>query len=120
MSLPSVVMSCSAEIARPHQSTPLLGALAKRRRPFPSAADGLTWPPARKPRGKSYQMDSFRELLTWLEARGELATVSRAVDPKHELTAVMRHMQKGANRALLFRNVQGSDIPVATNIFGHR
>jgi UbiD family decarboxylase len=65
-------------------------------------------------------MDSFRELLTWLEARGELATVSRAVDPKHELTAVMRHMQKGANRALLFRNVQGSDIPVATNVFGHR
>ncbi len=41
-------------------------------------------------------------------------------DPKHELTAVMRQMQKRSNRALLFRNVAGSDIPVATNVFGFR
>jgi 2,5-furandicarboxylate decarboxylase 1 len=65
-------------------------------------------------------METFRELLAWLESRGELSKVSRAVDPKHELTAVMRHMQKGANRALLFRNVRGSDIPVVTNVFGFR
>ncbi len=65
-------------------------------------------------------MQTFRELLDWLSARGDLASVSRAVDPKHELTAVLRRMQKGPNRALLFRHVRGTDMPVATNLFGHR
>ena len=65
-------------------------------------------------------MQTFRELLTWLETRGDLATVSRPVDPRHELTAVLRRMQKGANQALVFRNVRGTDLRVATNLFGHR
>ena len=65
-------------------------------------------------------MQTFRELLEWLRSNGDLATVSRSVDPKHELTAVMRSMQKGANKALMFRSVRGSDMPVATNVFGFR
>lgn len=65
-------------------------------------------------------MQTFRELMHWLEDRGELACVSRNVDPKHELTAVMRTMQKGGNKALLFRNVRGTDLPVVTNVFGFR
>ena len=65
-------------------------------------------------------MQDFRELLRWLEQRGDLSSVSRAVDPRHELTAVMRHMQKGPNKALLFRSVRGTDMPVATNLFGFR
>jgi 2,5-furandicarboxylate decarboxylase 1 len=65
-------------------------------------------------------MQTFRELLEWLDQRGDLARVSRAVAPKHELTAVMRKMQKGPNKALMFRNVQGTDMPVATNVFGFR
>ena len=65
-------------------------------------------------------METFRELLDWLKSRGELCEVGRSVDPKHELTAVMRKMQKGPNKALIFRKVRGSDIPVATNIFGFR
>jgi len=65
-------------------------------------------------------MESFRELLHWLESRGELAKVSREVDPRHELTAVMRQMQKAANRGLLFTKVRDSNMPVATNIFGYR
>jgi 2,5-furandicarboxylate decarboxylase 1 len=65
-------------------------------------------------------METFRQLLDWLSSRKELCTVNRKVDPKHELTAVMRHMQKGPNKALLFRNVSGSAIPVVTNVFGLR
>src|SRR5665213_3128253 len=65
-------------------------------------------------------MQTFRELLAWLESNGELAHVSRGVGPKHELAAVLRRMQKGPNRALLFNNVHGTDMPVATNVFGHR
>lgn len=58
--------------------------------------------------------------MDWLKSRGDFGVVERNVDPKHELTAVMRHMQRGPNKALLFRNVVGSDVPVATNIFGFR
>jgi 2,5-furandicarboxylate decarboxylase 1 len=65
-------------------------------------------------------METFRELLGHLKKEGTLKTVSRPVDPRHELTAVMRTMQKGENHALLFSNVAGSDVPVATNVFGFR
>jgi 2,5-furandicarboxylate decarboxylase 1 len=65
-------------------------------------------------------MQTFRELLEWLRQHGDLASVSRTVDPRFELTAVMRRMQKDANKALLFRNVRGTDMPVATNVFGFR
>lgn len=63
---------------------------------------------------------SFRQLIEALSERGEVATVARRVDPRHELTAVMRHMQRGPNRPLLFTDVKGSDLPVITNVFGFR
>lgn len=65
-------------------------------------------------------METFRQLLDWLKSRNELCPVDREVDPKHELTAVMRRMQKGPNKALLFRKVRGSRLPVVTNVFGLR
>jgi len=65
-------------------------------------------------------VESFREVLTWLEAQGDLYRVHREVDPRHELTAVMRRMQRGPNKALLFPRVRGTTMPVATNVFGFR
>lgn len=65
-------------------------------------------------------MKTFREVLAWLKRNGDLATVSREVDPRHELTAVLRRMQATQNKALRFDRVKGSDIPVATNLFGFR
>ena len=65
-------------------------------------------------------METFRELLAWLDQRGELCRVRRQVDPKHELVAVLRQMQKGPNRALLFESVTGTDTPVVSNVFGLR
>ncbi len=65
-------------------------------------------------------MDTFRELLAHLESRGEMRHVGRSVDPRFELTAVMRKMQKGPNQALMFDNVAGSPMPVVTNVFGFR
>lgn len=64
--------------------------------------------------------ESFRQLVHALDARGEVDTVSRSVDPCHELTAVLRHMQKGPNRPLRFDNIQKTDLPVVTNVFGNR
>jgi 2,5-furandicarboxylate decarboxylase 1 len=63
---------------------------------------------------------SFRELLGWLEERGELARVGRAVDPAHELVAVLRKTQQGPDVALLFENVKGSPLPVASNVMSRR
>ena len=63
---------------------------------------------------------SFRALLAWLEERDLLARISRPVDPAYELTAVLRKTQKGPNVGLLFENVKGSPIPVATNVMSRR
>ena len=65
-------------------------------------------------------MESFRELFEWLEVRGGCCRVIREVDPRYELTAVTRRMQKGPNKALVFSRVRGTDLPVATNLFGFR
>ncbi len=65
-------------------------------------------------------MESFRELLAWLDARGECSRVVREVDPKHELAAVIRRMQKGPNKVLLFPRVRGTELTVTTNLFGFR
>ena len=64
--------------------------------------------------------ESFRQLVEAMKARGEVDYVDRAVDPRHELTAVLRHMQKGPNRPLVFNDVKGGDLPVVTNVFGFR
>ena len=63
---------------------------------------------------------SFRELLEWLDRRGELARVTRSVDAAHELVAVLRKTQQGPDVGLLFERVKGSALPVATNIMSRR
>jgi len=65
-------------------------------------------------------VQSFRGLIEILEKNSVLRSVSRTVNPRHELVAVMRSVQKRGNEALLFRNVSGSPAPVATNILGRR
>ena len=65
-------------------------------------------------------LTSFRELIDALKRSGILRSVSRAVDPRYELIAVMRAVQKAGNEPLLFTNVFGSPAPVATNILGRR
>jgi len=65
-------------------------------------------------------VESFRELLAWLEGRGDCCRVSREVDPHYELSAVTRLTQKGPNKALVFSRVSGTDLTVATNVLGFR
>ena len=59
-------------------------------------------------------------LIEALERDGVLRSVSRAVDPRYELIAVMRAVQKAGNEPLLFSNVTGSPVPVVTNVLGRR
>jgi len=63
---------------------------------------------------------TFRGLIESLRQQDVLRSISRPVDPVHELVAVMRRVQKSGNEALLFCNVKGSPSPVATNILGRR
>src|SRR5687768_3868789 len=63
---------------------------------------------------------AFRDVLDWLDREGLLARVSRPVDPTHELIAVLRKTQQGPNVALLFTEVRGSDLQVATNVLARR
>ncbi len=64
---------------------------------------------------------SMQELVSLLDARGELRRVRVPVSADLEITEITDRVSKGPaaqNVALLFENVRGHDIPVATNLFG--
>ena len=63
---------------------------------------------------------TVKAALDNLRAAGELAEVAREVDPRFELAAVTRAAQRAGDRAVLFRKVRGSRLPVVTNVFGSR
>lgn len=60
----------------------------------------------------------MRPFIDDLARRGELAVVRRPVDPRHQLAAVTKAVQKAGEQAVLFENVEGSDLPVASNLYG--
>jgi len=79
--------------------------------------------------------ESFAEFLAELEREGELSRVKARVSPVLEIPAIADRMSKSpaphghneldrsaaanlGGKALLFENVEGSDIPVAINTFG--
>lgn len=53
-----------------------------------------------------------------LRAEGDLVEVSAPVDPDLELAEIHRRVIAAGGPALLFTNVIGHDVPVATNLFG--
>jgi 4-hydroxy-3-polyprenylbenzoate decarboxylase len=65
---------------------------------------------------------SLRDYVRLLEERGHLARVSHPISADLEITEITDRVCKGPlshNRALLFEQVQGSEMPVATNLLGH-
>lgn len=56
------------------------------------------------------------------EQPGEFVTVSKEMDPAHEITATVAKMEKEARRrpVLVFDNVKGTDFPVITNLHASR
>ena len=60
----------------------------------------------------------MQNFLRDLESRGELARVSRQVDPRHQLAAVTRAVQRAGEQAVLFQDVAGSSMPVVSNLYG--
>src|SRR5258708_37235425 len=71
--------------------------------------------------GDSHAPATMREFVELLEQRGELRRVTAAVDANLEISQITDRVSKGpaaGNLALLFENVRGHRMPVATNLFG--
>ena len=63
----------------------------------------------------------LREFIARLEAAGELIRVKAPVSAQLEITEIVDRISKGPagqNKALLFENVRGYEIPVLINAFG--
>ena len=60
----------------------------------------------------------MRSFIDDLAARGELAVVRRPVDPRHQLAAVTKAVQRAGEQAVLFEAVEGTAMPVVSNLYG--
>lgn len=66
-------------------------------------------------------VDNLREFIALLEKREQLARISLPVSPHLEITEITDRIMKGPasqNKALLFENPAGFEIPVLINAFG--
>ena len=62
----------------------------------------------------------LQRFLTFLEERGELVRVKEPVSPVLEITALADRVVKAGGPALLFENVEGSELPLAIGVYGTR
>jgi 2,5-furandicarboxylate decarboxylase 1 len=58
----------------------------------------------------------LREYLDKLDEAGELVHIDKEIDPRFELTGIIRHLR---DKPVLFHRVQGSAYPVVGNVFGN-
>jgi len=61
---------------------------------------------------------NLREFISLLEKENELKRVKAKVSPILEITEITDRISKEGGPALLFENVEGSDMPVLINAFG--
>jgi len=63
--------------------------------------------------------DSMRDFIEWLKATDEIIVVTEEVDPRNfELSSIVQHCENTHNKAVLFENVKGFDMPVVANLYG--
>jgi len=60
----------------------------------------------------------MRAFIEQLAAAGELLVVHEPVNQRYELAAVTKKIQATSEKAVLFRNVAGTTLPVVTNLYG--
>ncbi len=61
---------------------------------------------------------NLRSFLDLLRKEDEIVEVNAEVDPYLEIAEVHRRVIEQNGKALLFRNVKGSEFPLVTNLFG--
>lgn len=67
-------------------------------------------------------INNLREFIDWLEERDHCVEIDVPVSPELEITEITDRVSKAPlneNKALLFNNLPGYDIPVFINGFGH-
>jgi len=62
-------------------------------------------------------MYSFRSFVDKLEQEGELLRISREVDPKYELPALVSQLEKDRQKAYIFENVKGAEFPYVGGLY---
>ncbi|MFT5133799.1 MAG: UbiD family decarboxylase [Gammaproteobacteria bacterium] len=63
--------------------------------------------------------DNMRDFIEWLKETDEIIVVTEEVDPRNfELSAIVQHAENTHNKAVLFENVKGFDMPVVSNLYG--
>ncbi len=70
------------------------------------------------PRPAELRVHDLRGFIDLLERRGELRRVRSRVSPRLEIAEMADRAVKSGGPALLFENVEGSDLPVAINLYG--
>ena len=77
---------------------------------------------SQKVKNRRKMCGSMREFIDELEARGKLQRVSKQVDPSWEVSCMARWVYQGLPMeerfGLLFENVKGSSMTVATPLIG--
>ena len=61
---------------------------------------------------------NLRSFIDSLSRENEIIEISVEVDPYLELAEIHRRVIEEQGKALLFKNVKGSQFPVVTNLFG--
>ena len=65
-------------------------------------------------------MESFRDLISYLNEKERMVCVSREVDPVYELTAVAKEICEKTDKAAYFEHVKGSSFPVVSYVLADR
>lgn len=65
-------------------------------------------------------LKDLRNCLEELEQRDSLIRVKKEVDPKYELPAAAKILHEKFQKAILFENVRGTDIPLITYLYPDR
>ncbi len=70
------------------------------------------------PQMKEPTFSDLRSYLDFLREEDQLAVIDAPVDPNLEVAEIHRRVIAAGGPALLFTQVQGSDFPLVTNLFG--
>ncbi|MBI3014687.1 MAG: UbiD family decarboxylase [Candidatus Tectomicrobia bacterium] len=63
---------------------------------------------------------AFRDFLRLLEGEGQLLRIQENVNPRFELSQILKEVDRRGGPALLFERVSGCSFPVAGNLLGTR
>jgi len=58
----------------------------------------------------------FRQIMDLLEDTGDLVRIKREVDPKFEMSAIMKKLE-AENKAFIFENIKNADMPAVGGLF---